>query len=73
MQRHPRLFVPFDFMKYRVNLNNIQGLAIEHDDFEIAVLINCAVYKKHKKLRSISSKMTFSIRLLFFTLAVISG
>jgi hypothetical protein len=47
-----------------VNLRHVQDAAIECDYFQIAVLMNLVEYKKHKKLRNISSKMTFNIRLL---------
>jgi len=38
--------------------------ATDCDDIQIAVLIKCFEYKKHKKLLNISSKMAFNIRLL---------
>jgi hypothetical protein len=44
--------------------NRIQGVAIECHDCQIAVLMNGVEYKKHKKLPSTSSKITFNIRIL---------
>jgi hypothetical protein len=43
----------------------IKNVAIECDYFQIAVLMNWVEYKKHKKLRSISSKMSFKFAFYF--------
>jgi hypothetical protein len=42
---------------------HIQNVAIKYDDFQIPVLSNWFEYKQHKKLRSISSKIPFNIRI----------
>ena len=41
------------------------GGPIARDDFQIAILMNSALCKKHKKLQYISSKILFNIPLLF--------
>jgi len=43
------------------------------DDFQIAVLMTPIEYKKHKELRSASSKMPFDIRLYFLNSMSLSG
>jgi hypothetical protein len=40
---------------------HIQNGAIECDDFQIAVLINCVEYKKQKRSLSISSEILFNL------------
>jgi hypothetical protein len=44
---------------------HMQRVAVESEDFQIAVLTYRVEYKK-KQLRSISSKISFNIFVLFF-------
>ena len=44
----------------------VQGEAIESGDSQVAVLVNCAEYKKQKILQSISSKIPFNICIIIF-------